>query len=455
MSKQAGRMSQGSNDFLMPYTPTIGTATDVGTNRGFNDGAVSVTFTHNGPYAATSYTVLASTGQSATGASSPIVVTGFATGATPTFTVKATNDYGDSAYSSASNQVTVTTVPQAPAAPSVSSPTPSAGVNQAGTTTDTVSWSAPANNGGKSVTNYGWSSSDSKSGETTGTSVSVNQEGGTSQTYQVRAYNANGWSSYSVASSSITTFSFSPFSVFSFSPFGVFSFSPFGFSPFGVFSFSPFGVFSFSPFGVFSFSPFGFSPFGFSPFGFSPFGFSPFGFSPYGFSPFGFSPFIYSLGPKTKVVMADGTMKEAQDLVVGDQLKSAILPGLDQTFTAEELEQWIPPTDFNTLEIVTTTVNAITTHQVPTMYYINGDAFSNNHLVLCKRGSEIKMLRTGQILQSDLVWNHDTQTFVEILQLESVEYPVNVVNINCEPYDVFFTEKTLTHDGNEYYLSQE
>ena len=378
MSKQAGRMSQSANDFLTPYAPTIGTATDVGTGRPFNNGAVSVTFTPTGPNAATSFTVTASTGQTATGASSPIVVTGIATGATPTFTVtgtnaagvgpasaesnaatvttvpaaptigtptntpsgrpfnnglvsvaftagatggkaitgytalssggqtatgasspisvtgllsatgytfqvKATNANGDSAYSTASSSVTVTTIPATPGAPTVTTTSVAPNDRPSGTlgaAQDTVSWSAPSN-GGAAITNYFWSSSDGKSGNTGSTSVVVSQESGTAQTYTVRADNANG-SATSAGTGITSAFSFTPFSVFSFSPFSVF-----GFSPFSVFGFSPFSVFGFSPFSVFGFSPFGFSPFGV--FGFSPFGFSPFApFSP-AFSPGGFN----------------------------------------------------------------------------------------------------------------------------------------------------------------------
>ena len=237
VSKRAGKSSVKQNDFLAPYAPTIGTGTDVGTARPYNNGAVSVTFTPDARNAATSYTVTASTGQTGTGASSPIVVTGIASGATPTFTVTATNSYGTSAASSATGAVTVTTVPDVPTAITVSSPTGSSGgVNQAGTSYDVLSWTAPVSNGGKALTGYSWESNDGKSG-TIGVATSVNplgQEGGTSQAYRVLATNANGNSAWSVYSATVTTFAFTPFSVFGFSPFGVF-----GFSPFGVFGFSP------------------------------------------------------------------------------------------------------------------------------------------------------------------------------------------------------------------------
>lgn len=246
MSKQAGRLSQGANDFLAPYAPTIGTATDVGTGRAYNNAAASVTFTADARNAADSFTVTSNPGgYTGTGSSSPVTVEGLQSDTAYTFTVTATNTYGTSAASSASNSITATTVPAAPGTPTASSPTGySPGTNSAGTTTDDISWSAPAT-GGKSITNYHWESDDSKSGDSgTSTSVSgISQEGGTSQSYRVYATNANGNSAWSAYSSTVTTFSFTPFSVFGFSPFGVF-----GFSPFGVFGFSPFGVFGFSPF---------------------------------------------------------------------------------------------------------------------------------------------------------------------------------------------------------------
>ncbi len=123
MSKQAGRMSQGANDFLAPYAPTIGTATDVGTNRAYNNGAATVTFTASGPNAADSFTAYAveDPTKTATGSSSPLTITGLASGTNYTFKVYGTNTAGGrGSDSAASNQITATTVPQAPSISSVS-----------------------------------------------------------------------------------------------------------------------------------------------------------------------------------------------------------------------------------------------------------------------------------------------------------------------------------------------
>jgi hypothetical protein len=273
VGKNLGGNAQSSNDFLLPHQPTV-TATDVGTDRPYDNGAIEVSFTlpADSP-AATSYTASAycsvhGTTHTATGASSPLIITGFGTGVVTTADVYASNEWGDGPVGT-SGSVTVTTVPSTPGAPAVSSPTPSAPTNQTGASQDTVSWSAP-NNGGKTITGYTWESSDGKTGTTTSTSVTVNQEGGTSQTYKVLATNDNGDGSFSGDSSSITTFGFTPFS---FTPFGAFGFVPFSFVPFGAFSFTPF---SFVPFGAFAFTPFNFVPFG--AFAFTPFNFVPFGF---------------------------------------------------------------------------------------------------------------------------------------------------------------------------------
>lgn len=291
--KSRGGSSKTRLNGTIPCTPKNITVQDVGTGRAFNNGAIQVTFTVDSECTpATSFTATASTGQSVTGSSSPLLITGIATGATPTVTVKATNQYGDSLSSSATAAVTITTVPATPSAPSASSPTPSSAPNVAGSTTDSVSWAAPAN-GGKAITSYDWLSSDSKSGNTSSTSVSVNQEGGTSQSYQVRACNANGCGSYSASSSpATTTFTFTPYSFtpYSFTPYSftpIYSFTPYSFTPY---SFTP--VYSFTP--MYTFTPYSFTPYSFTPM----YSFTPvYSFVPYSFTPYAFTPMAYSFTP--------------------------------------------------------------------------------------------------------------------------------------------------------------
>ena len=99
---QGGFITTTYNGLLAPDAPTIGTATAGNANA-------SVTFTapsNIGGGAITGYTVTSSPGGfTGTGASSPITVTGLTNGTSYTFTVTATNAFGTSRSSSASNSV--------------------------------------------------------------------------------------------------------------------------------------------------------------------------------------------------------------------------------------------------------------------------------------------------------------------------------------------------------------
>jgi len=103
MSRQAGIVLPGYNALKVANAPTIGTATA-------GDTQVSVAFTAPtcvGGGAISSYTAFANCGvYRTTGASSPLVVTGLTNGTAYTFKVIATNVYGPSYPSGASNSVT-------------------------------------------------------------------------------------------------------------------------------------------------------------------------------------------------------------------------------------------------------------------------------------------------------------------------------------------------------------
>lgn len=335
-NKHAGKKSVASNDFLQPAKPIINSVSDVGLNRAYNDGAATVSFSlPNGSAPATSYTVTASTGQSATGASSPIVVGGIASNATPTFTVTATNASGTSPQSDPSSPVTITTVPEN---------TPFISASDVGIGRPwnngaiTVNFGTP-NNGGKPITGYtaitaGGNGGGSASGSSSPITVGGLNAPGTMYIYVV-ATNANGTGGANGTSNmiNVTCVPDAPGSVSASSPsvgsdtvswsapndggktitgyawtssdgksgtttstsvtvaqemgtaqtYSVTATNANGTSAAGT---------SNSVTTTFSFAPFGFTPFGFSPFGFSPFGFTPFGFTPFGFvPPFSFAPY--------------------------------------------------------------------------------------------------------------------------------------------------------------------
>jgi hypothetical protein len=190
-----------SSDRNVPSAPTIGTATNVGSGRAYNNGRADVTFTaptYTGGSPITGYTVTSSPGGfTGTGAASPISVTGLQSGVGYTFTVTATNAQGTGPASAASNSITATTVPQAPTIGTAT---------DGGTgTTVSVAFTAGAT-GGSAITGFTATSSPSSITGTGGSSpITVSGlTAGTAYTFTVTATNANGTSAASAASNSVT-----------------------------------------------------------------------------------------------------------------------------------------------------------------------------------------------------------------------------------------------------------
>jgi len=186
----------------VPLAPTIGTVTVSGLTA-------SVPFTGPtdfGDAAISTYTATSNPGGiTASNATSPISVSGLTANTSYTFTVTATNSFGVSNPSAASNSITTATTPGAPTSVTVTDPG-----------TDgyaAVSWTAPASNGGSAITDYviQYSSNSGSSWTTfsdgTSTSTSATVTGltiGTAYVFRVAAVNVVGTGSYSTASDSFT-----------------------------------------------------------------------------------------------------------------------------------------------------------------------------------------------------------------------------------------------------------
>jgi uncharacterized repeat protein (TIGR01451 family) len=177
----------------VPQAPPIGAATA-------GNAQASITFTapaNNGGAPITGYTMTSNPGGiTGTGAGSPIVVSGLANGTAYTFTVTAANSVGTSAASAASNSVTPSGPPGAP----------TIGTATAGNAQASVTFTAPASNGGSAITGY--TATSSPGGLTASGAASplvvTGLTNGTAYTFTVRATNVNGQGPASAASNSVT-----------------------------------------------------------------------------------------------------------------------------------------------------------------------------------------------------------------------------------------------------------
>jgi hypothetical protein len=142
-----------------------------------------------------------STSPAAAGVTS-LVVGGLTNGTAYTFRVRAVNAVGASANSAQSNAVTPATVPDAP----------TIGTATAGTGSATVTWTAPANNGGSAITGYRVDTltgggatvvSTTNAGLVT-TATITGLTANTTYTFRVRAVNDIGQSANSAQSNAIT-----------------------------------------------------------------------------------------------------------------------------------------------------------------------------------------------------------------------------------------------------------
>jgi hypothetical protein len=147
----------------------------------------------------TSYAVRSSAGNTVTVGASTLstTVTGLTNGTSYTFTVRAVNAAGTSLASAPSNAVVPATVPGAPTAVSAGPGDGSA----------TVSWGAPASNGGAAITSYTVRASNGATVTVGGPTLAATVTGltnGTSYTFTVTATNSLGTGPSSAASNAVT-----------------------------------------------------------------------------------------------------------------------------------------------------------------------------------------------------------------------------------------------------------
>jgi hypothetical protein len=136
-------------------------------------------------------------------------------------------------------------------------------------------------------------------------------------------------------------------------------------------------------------------------------------------------------------------------LKVGDKLLSADIesfPYDNLLATDMELVEWTAQNPH--INLVETEIVNIRTRTAKWAIIVDSDMFSDTHYILVKRNNVTKFVKAIDLESTDLIWSNSDQNWVVIGLLQKIQVDHEVVSIDCEPYDIFFTERMLTHDSS-------
>lgn len=159
----------------------------------------------------------------------------------------------------------------------------------------------------------------------------------------------------------------------------------------------------------------------------------------------------YCVFGDTKIHTTKGLVK-ASDINTGDNLLSIDVEEIDLNEEKANVYYWLSST-FTIKELTTTAVTRIRKVQVTDLVVINGESFSFDHLILVERDSEYEFVKAQFVKETDkiLVFKSISGPIIEFTQVDNIfrehyREGVTVYEIGMEPYDVYFTERTLSHN---------
>jgi hypothetical protein len=157
---------------------------------------------------------------------------------------------------------------------------------------------------------------------------------------------------------------------------------------------------------------------------------------------------LKSININTLVRTRDGLVA-AHDLKVGDKLLSADIatfPYDNLLATNMDLIEWTAQNPH--INLVETEIVNLRTRIARWAIIVDSDIFSDTHYILVNRNDVTKFVKAIELERTDLIWSNTYHNWVAIGVLRKVDVDHEVVSIDCEPYDIFFTERMLTHDSN-------
>ena len=164
-----------------------------------------------------------------------------------------------------------------------------------------------------------------------------------------------------------------------------------------------------------------------------------------------------------KILMADGTSKNVQDIVIGDQVKAISIDGLG--LEEDSWRTWFIHGDEFNESNATTEITAVTIGQwdiyYELMYNTGGEAKSlqvtGEHPVLSKRNNQVAFTPVVQLLVTDEVYYFPTNTWVELTQIDIIEdNTLPTYSLGAEDADNYVAGGIIVHNvENEQKIRQQ
>ena len=169
----------------------------------------------------------------------------------------------------------------------------------------------------------------------------------------------------------------------------------------------------------------------------------------------------------TKITMADGSLKNIEDINIGEYVKSAQIPGVPLDFDSEDTwKDWTgvphgnaPNSEWSTAYYDVQELNRVSpvSASVFDIYYdfydsyflVNGSLkVTWEHPFFVLRNGSYSFIKTLELKVGDKIFQSDNN-FINVTSIESVLEEIETVNINVEPYDVYFAEGLLLHNVHD------
>lgn len=153
--------------------------------------------------------------------------------------------------------------------------------------------------------------------------------------------------------------------------------------------------------------------------------------------------------PGTKIKMSDGSMKNIEDINVGDEVLSVIIPDLpDEDLGYNEWKTFSSTDDMTNLEVSSAKVGHIFYDYMDGYYNINDGLIkvtSEHDFWTYTENKKWEWYNPKQLTVGDKLLDYQGN-LISISSIENIVGEIEVVNFDVEPLDIYFASGLLVHN---------